>query len=154
MNSVESRPKWLSLVEPEEIANLMQMFGNFHDSCVREIHVATGHYVDQDLRMTVDWRTNVQMLVQRQYRNPCAIELRFDGVTGMHVSPPPRDCESVISDAAFFVQDGTYYWAESGLWRPERSCGCEATWIAARQVYWREASDWLGPRLRYLAISD
>jgi hypothetical protein len=154
MESVEARPDWLSLAEAAELENLMLRFGNFHDGCVREIHIATGHYVDQDLSMTVDWRTNVRMLVQRQYRDPSAIELRFDSVISMHLSPPPPNCESIIIDAAFFVRDGIYYWADNSLWKPERACDGNTTWIAARHVYWRDASDWLGPRPRYLALSD
>ena len=42
--------------------NLMRLFGNFHDGCIRELHVATGDYVHQDLSMTVDWRTTVHVL--------------------------------------------------------------------------------------------
>lgn len=154
MESPEPRRKWLSLVQPAELDDLMHRFGNFHDSCVREIHVATGHYVNQDLRMTVDWRTNVRMLVQRQFRNPSAIELNFDDVISLHLSPPPPNCESIIFNAALFVRDGVYYWAENSLWKPERACDGETTWIAARNAYWRDASDWLGPRLRYLSPGD
>jgi hypothetical protein len=72
----------------------------------------------------------------------------------MHLSPPPPNCESIIIDAAFFVRDGIYYWADNSLWKPERACDGNTTWIAARHVYWRDASDWLGPRPRYLALSD
>lgn len=146
--------KWLSLAEPAELDDLMHRFGNFHDSCLREIHVATGHYVDEDLLMTVDWRTNVRMLVQRQFRNPSVIELKFDGVIAMHLSPPPPNCDSIIFDAAFFVRDGIYYWAESSLWKPDGTRDGKTTWIAARHAYWRDASDWLGPRLRYLSPID
>jgi hypothetical protein len=34
-----------SLAQLEE---LMSLFGDFHDSCVREAHIVTGHYVDSD----------------------------------------------------------------------------------------------------------
>jgi hypothetical protein len=154
MNSSEARPDWLALAEPADIGDLMQRFGNFHDSCVREIHVATGYYVDQDLRMAVDWRTNVRMLVQRQFRNPSAIELRFDSVIAMHVSPPPTNCDSVNFDTAFFFQDGIVYWAENSGWKPGQPSDNETTWVAARQVFWRAASGWLGPSLRYLSTGD
>ena len=153
MNSFEARPEWLELAEAADIADLMQRFGNFHDSCVREIHVATSHYVDQDHRMHFDWRNSVQILVQRQFRNPSAIELRFDGVTGLHVSPPKPNCDSIIFDAAFFLREGVFYWAESSLLEPDDSSVGETMWVAARRVFWRDASDWLGPRLRYLAPS-
>jgi hypothetical protein len=141
------------LAEPADIDDLMQRFGNFHDGCIREIHVAKGQYVDQDFRMAFDWQTSARMLV-RQFRNPSAIELRFDGVVGMYVLPPQPNYDSIIFDAAFLVRDGIYYWAESSLWKPEEARDSHTTWIAARQVHWRDASDWLGPRLRYLVPND
>lgn len=127
----------------------MQRFGSFHDACIREIHVATGHYVEENLSMRVDWRTTVLMLFQRQFRDPSAIELRFEEVVGLHVSPPPPNYDAIIFHAAFFVRDEVYYWAEDGDWQPERTDHRGTTWVSARKVYWREASDWLGPRLRY-----
>ena len=99
--------------------------------------------------MQVDWRTTVHMLVQRQFRDPSAIELRFEEVVGLHVFPPPENCEAIIFHAAFFVRDGVWYWAERGDWTPESSGHGENTWVGARKVYWRDASNWLGPRLRY-----
>ena len=70
----------------------MGLFGNFHDSCVREVHVVTGHFVEEDLTMRVDWRTTIHMLIQRQFRNPCAIELRFEEVVGLRMVPPQPEC--------------------------------------------------------------
>jgi hypothetical protein len=69
---------WQELGAPNQIAALMDTFGDFHDACVREMHVVTGHYVAQNLSMSVDWRTTVHMLIQRQFPNPSAIELRFE----------------------------------------------------------------------------
>ena len=42
-------------------------------------------YVDESLAMTVPGGldTNVKILFQRQYENPSAIEILFEGVTGM-----------------------------------------------------------------------
>ena len=42
--------------------------------------------------MRVDWRTTIHMLIQRQFRNPCAIELRFEEVVGLRMVPPQPDC--------------------------------------------------------------
>ena len=130
----------------------MSFFGNFHDSCVREIHAVTGHYVDDSLSMTVDWRTTVHMLIQRQYRRFSAIELRFEEVIALRLSAPPPDCENIINDAAFFIRDGIIYWADDGTWTPESSG--EHTWVAAGKVYWRDASEWMGASLRYRTNAD
>ena len=148
MDSTPERPQWQCLASSIDLQELMGLFGNFHDSCVREVHVVTGHFVEEDLTMRVDWRTTIHMLIQRQFRNPCAIELRFEEVVGLRMVPPQPDCEAIIFHAAFFVRDGVYYWAEDGNWTPE-STDDGTTWVAARRVYWRHASEWIGPRLRY-----
>jgi len=128
----------------------MRLFGNLHDACLCEIHLVTGHYVDTDLSMTVDWKTTVHMLIHRQYTKPSAIELRFEEVIELRLHSPAPNCEAIILDAAFFLRDGIYYWADNGDWTPE-SDRSEPTWVAARKVYWRDASEWIGPGLRYRA---
>ena len=139
---------WQELQTASDLENLMWMFGNFHDGCVREIHVATGHHVDQNLSMTVDWRTTVHMLIQRQFVNPSAIELRFEEVVGLSVSPPSPNSGAVIFDAALLLRDGMFYWADDGRWTPDGDRD-DTTWVAARKLYWRDASEWMGPELRY-----
>lgn len=130
----------------------MSLFGNFHDACVREIHAVTGHYVDDTLSMTVDWRNTVHMLIQRQYRVFSAIELRFEEVVALRLSAPAPDWENSIKDAAFFIRDDIFYWADYGTWTPESSS--ESTWVAARKVYWRDASEWMGASLHYRTNAD
>ncbi|MBZ5724336.1 MAG: hypothetical protein LAP87_05005 [Acidobacteriia bacterium] len=145
----DSSRAWQALSAPHQIDALMDLFGHFHDACVRKIHVATGHYVVQDLSMSVDWRTSVHLLVQRQFPNPSAVELRFEEVVGLKVSPPPPDCESIVLRVAFFLRDRVFYWAENSDWSPESTVRDEITWVAARRAWWRDASEWMGPDLRY-----
>ena len=140
---------WQELSTPEQIQRLMDLFGNFHDGCVREIHVATGHSVAANLSMAVDWRTTVHMLVQRQHVNPSAVELRFTEVVGLRVSPPPPNYDAIIFGAACFLREGILYWAENAGWSPESVERDEWTWIAARRAWWRDASEWMGADLQY-----
>ncbi len=140
---------WHELTNERDIAELMDLVGHFHDGCVREIHVATGHFVGENLSMSVDWQTTVHMIVQRQFREFSAVELRFEEVTGLNVSPPPPNCESIIFGAAFLLLNGIFYWAESAEWSPGAPDSLEFTWIAARRAWWRNASEWMGPTLRY-----
>src|SRR5471030_561709 len=106
MNTADVSRSWQDLRTQTEIEKLMSLFGHFHDACVREIHVVTGHYVDQELSMHVDWRTTVHMLIQRQFVDPSAIELRFEEVVGLRICPPSPDFEAIIFGAAFFLRDG------------------------------------------------
>ncbi len=152
MNTADAPLGWQALQTQTQLEELMSLFGNFHDSCVREMHAVTGHYVDESLYMTVEWRTTVHVLIQRQYRRLSAIHLRIEEVVGLRLSAPPPDYENIILGAAFFVQNGVFYWADNAAWTPESSG--ETTWVAARKVYWRDASDWIGAGLRYRTVAD
>ncbi len=127
----------------------MQRLGNFHDGCVRELHWVTSHYVSADLRMHFDGSAALRMVVQRQFSNPSAIELCFAELVGLKVSPPSPNCDAIIFGAAFFLRDGVLYWAEDSAWKPESPDRHDCTWIAARRAWWRDASEWMGPDLRY-----
>jgi hypothetical protein len=140
---------WQSLSTSDQLSDLLALFGNFHDACIRELHVVTGHYVDEALSMHVDWRTTIRMLIQRQFAAPSAIELRFEEVVEMRICPPPPDFVAIIFGAAFFLENGIFYWSDNSAWRPLAPGDGESTWVAARKLFWRDASDWLGPRLRY-----
>ena len=68
MEKIPPEHKWYEVSKDSDIDELMGLFGHFHDGCVREVHVAAGHFVGEDLSMTVDWHTTVHLLVQRQIR--------------------------------------------------------------------------------------
>jgi hypothetical protein len=107
----------------------MRTFGDFHDGCLREAHIWTESFVDTEMRMSVasDLETRVRLLIQRQWRDPSAIELLFEEVTALHLRPSPQD----------------YDWS---LDSPKRD---EVTWIAAKKLSWRDVSAWMGPNLHY-----
>ncbi len=140
---------WIELADNTEIHALMETFGGFHDACIREIHLVTGHFVAPNLSMNVDWRATVRMIVQRQYVKPSAIELRFDELVGLKFAAPEPDCASVILNATCVIRDGILYWADDGFWTPEAPEARDCTWVAARHAYWRDVGDWLGSELRY-----
>jgi len=128
----------------------MRLFGGFHDACIREVHVETGHYVPEDLRMTVDWQSTVHVLVQRQSCQFSAIEMRFEELLSLGLHAPPEGHENIIYDASIFILDSVFYWVPNadGTSQPPTDGTC----VAARQLYWRDASDWLGPELRYRPV--
>ncbi len=43
------------------------------------------------------------------------------------------------------------YWADSSEWSHAAKNRDNSTWIAAKRMSWRDASDWMGPALRYAA---
>ena len=142
---------WKSLTSEADLEQLLKTFGAFHDGCIREAHVWTEHFVDSDLNMscTGDLDTRIRLLIQRQFKAPSAIELFFEQVVTFHLQPSADNYDSIIFDAALLCRDGTFYWAENAGWSPESPTRDDASWIAAKKLSWRDASEWMGPDLRY-----
>ncbi|MFF2589135.1 hypothetical protein ACFVSS_14775 [Peribacillus butanolivorans] len=142
---------WIELKEESDIKDLLERLGYFHDGCLREMHMWTGTYVNEDFSMTVpgELDTNVKMLFQRQYSNPSAIELLFESVTGIHIIPTPENYDSIIRDAIILKSDDNFYWADDYNFQPEKGIENGVSWIAAKKLKGREANDWMGKQNRY-----
>lgn len=107
-DSLKPETNWRELKTENEIRELMDLFAQFHDGCIREIHIATGHFVEEDLSMTCHWPTTLTMLVQRQRREPSALELKFEEVVELRMSPPSPNYDAIIWNALFVLQDGIF----------------------------------------------
>ena len=144
---------WHAIQSPAEASTFEELVGRFHDGCIHELHVITEHFVNESLRMGVglEWDTSARIVVQRQFRPYSAIEMFFGEVRRINIAPSPPDFESIINSATLLQRDGVWYWADTTSWTPERQDRDEATWIAAGQLWWRDASDWLGKVPRYVS---
>ena len=138
MSDARGLGAWNAITDQTGIDELLTLFGNFHDACIREIHVVTGTYVQENLSMTVNSKTTLHMLVQRQSRQLSAIELRAEELVALRLEIPPPDHENIIYSALLFIRDGTIYWIPNGWLDSEPPE--DGTWIAARKLSWREAS--------------
>ncbi len=143
--------KWIPITTDIEAERLLTLFGEFHDSCIREAHIWTGHFVSPDLSMSCDGGldTCVNFLVQRQFRDPSCIELRFEQVTRINVVPTPVNYNSVIHNATLIVHGDGITWAldlpESKL---EEIDSSQDTWVTAKVLKYRVADELLGPLKR------
>lgn len=143
---------WIEIKEQSDIDYLLEYFGYFHDGCLREMYMWTGTYVNSDLSMKVpgELDTNVKVLFQRQYNNPSAMEILFEGVTGIHIIPSPENYDSIIQDAIILKLEDYFYWADDYNWHPKKNKNNRINWIAAKKMKWREANDWMGKQNRYI----
>ena len=142
---------WIRLSSQRESDTFLNTFGGFHDGCFREAHMWTGEYVYRDLSMKVPGRlnTNVRMLFQRQWNNPSAIEMLFEQGVTFHVYPTRENEDPAIYCATLILEGELFYWASHESWAPTNDDRDKATWIAAKRIWWRDASDWMGENLRY-----
>ena len=141
---------WNIIKDQDDVDSLMALFGGFHDGCLREAHLWTGHWVSNDLAMTCpDSLDNcIRILVQRQFKDPSAIELLFEEVTRFNLVPTPENYESIISGATLSVQGSTAYWSPTEGWWLDSPSRDEVTWVSAKRLRWRRV-EWLGEELHY-----
>ena len=146
---------WHEIERQEDADALMEIFGGFHDACVREAHLWTDHWVSSELSMSCsgDLDNRIRLLVQRQFKNPSAIELLFEEVTRFNLLPTPPNHDSIIFDATLLVRDDAVFWSPEGEWSPDLPERDESTWVAAKRLRWREVNG-LGEKLRYGPVED
>jgi hypothetical protein len=126
---------WMPLGTQADLDKLLELFGGFHDGCIREAHVWTETYVHPNLSMTCPGHLDnrVRLFVQRQFEAPSAIELLFEQVTTFHLLPSPDNYDSIIFGATMVHENDLSYWADSEGWSPAAPDRDKSTWIAAKK---------------------
>lgn len=142
--------EWKEIKTQADANALMDDFGDFHDSCIREAHLWTGHSVSRELYMSCPAHldNNIRFLIQRQSKDLSAIELLFEYVTRFNLVPSPENYDSVIRAATLIIQGGSVFWSTEGDWGPDKPNRDDFTWLSAKKLCWRGV-DWLGKELRY-----
>jgi hypothetical protein len=133
---------WKELATEREISEFLHLFGSFHDGCIKEAHSWGGHYVDHDLSMAVESWINFRVLFQRQWNDPSAVELVFEGLTELRWKPSPPGYDDILYEAWIYRSNDLIVWADA----PPHDAADNL--ISARRVWWRDASEWMGPDLR------
>ena len=141
---------WKEITTQADADALMELFGGFHDACLREAHLWTDHWVSTDLSMSCPGKLDnrIRFLIQRQFKAPSAIELLFEEVTRFNLVPSPENYDSIIFAASLLVHNGVIFWSPEGNWKPDGPRRDESTWVSAKQLRWREVP-WLGQKLHY-----
>lgn len=133
---------WRELASDAEIDEFVECFGNFHDGCIKEAFVWTGHCVAPDLSMTVEPWVNFRVLFQRQAKLPSAVEMVFHGLGELRWLPPPPNFDHIIFEAWLYWSGEQLVWANAPPGeKPDLL-------ISARRLWCRDASDWMGSELR------
>lgn len=147
---------WNKLNDQLDIENFMELFGGFHDSCLKELYMWTGTSVNEkfSMSMSIELDTCVRVLFQRQVPEPSAIELLFKGVSQFHVVPRAEGGASGIFGAKLMFKEGLFYWAEDEEWQLDQPFLHPISWISAKELLWRDVSSWMGADQRYGVLKD
>ena len=125
---------WNPIASEEDIAELMAEFGDFHDSCLRDVYISTGEYVDDRGAMCFDNELEGSLLFQRQFKRNPVLELKFEGIAHFNFRPIDPSGSAVIYDATLLIKDGLCYWADFKGWEIGDN---DAVWISGKKLFWR-----------------
>ena len=127
---------WNEILTSEDISKLMEIFGGFHDSCMKEMKYISGAFVDSDLRMqAMNNKRIAKIIFQRQYKNPSTIEMEFSEVEKLKLPPSDEQYSCEIFDVTCTIENDCIFWYDSS--------GCvvgyehDGMWICAKKARWR-----------------
>src|SRR4029078_2351127 len=89
-----------SVTTLSQLEEFLAKVGKFHDGVVKEVHWINGDHVDEELSMRPYQPAHARVLVQRQFKDPSAVELRFYDLGWMRL-----DARDFVFDSAAKTQD-------------------------------------------------
>lgn len=137
---------WNEIKNENDINVLMNVYGAFHDSCIRDIYISTKEYVDKKLTMNFESNIIISLLFQRQFSPKSVIEVKFENVLQFNFKPL-SSIDNIILDATLVINENVIYWADYADWKIGDN---DAVWISGKRMFWREVSESLGKINRIL----
>ncbi len=129
--------KWNEIKNESDINELLESYGEFHDSCLKDLYISTGDFVDKNMSMNFSGELTASLIFHRQDKTNTVIELKFDDVKQFNFNPDG----SVIYDAKLIKVDGYFYWADFKDWEIGDN---DAIWIKGKNLSWRVRPDLVG----------
>lgn len=142
---------WNEIKAEGDINNLMERFGYFHDSCIKEMRYISGAFVDRDLSMhAINNCRNLRIIFQKQSINPMVIELEFSNLIKLDLEPNDDNYTCEILDVSMFIENGHIYWGDSAWFALKRN-DYQGTWLCSKNARWRVADKYIGKEEVYIA---
>jgi hypothetical protein len=125
---------WTELKDQKDIDKLLESFGFFHDSCLRDIYISTREFIDEKLAMHFDNKLTASLLFQRQFEPDSVLELKFEDIEQLNFRPFEETENPVIYDATLMIKNGLFYWADFAGWEINDN---DSIWISGKKLFWR-----------------
>lgn len=132
---------WTEIKGQADIDNLLDSFGYFHDSCLRDIYITTREFIDEKLAMHFDNKLTASLLFQRQFGPTTVIELKFEDVEQLNFRPFDETTNAVIYDATLMTTNGLFYWADFADWKIGDN---DSIWVSGKKLLWRQRPELIG----------
>lgn len=139
-------------VEKERLLFLEEMH-YFHDSCIKELRYISGAHVNNDLSMyPINDRRLLRVVIQRQFKDCPMIELEFQGLQFLKLSPVEDTYTCEIQDCSMFFKNGCVYWADHKNVAETNIDSVEGTVICASKCRWRPIENNMGSADFYYSL--
>ena len=126
---------WNYIETQADIDALMNQFGGFHDSVIREIHYISGDYKLEDgsMQFAQACQKKIQMIFDSDWSD--SIELVFEAPRVLQLVPPGENYLADLYDASIFIKDCMVYFYDSYMESIPDTY--EGTFIKAMGMRWR-----------------
>ncbi len=147
---------WNDVKNQFDIDDLKQIYGAFHDACIKELRYVSGADVNENLSMGFGESLDRKLFVifNRQYK-PIKIELFFEGMRRMNIAGWQNNYFCDISNCYLALHndlikgrdDSLIVWADNSGFNPkvngERNILSEplTTYIISEKLKWRLIED-------------
>lgn len=153
---------WKELKDSKDVSALLETFGHFHDGCIKELKYISGEYADEHLSMMpLNALRKLSVIFQRQFSNPSAIEIVFEGLRKMHLAPSYGNRDGIISGVSMGVTSGIVYWSDCESFdvfdvsqMNYASEYNEYTWMISEKAKWRNADEYIGNDEVYISKNN
>lgn len=141
---------WNELKTQKDINTLLDLFGYFHDGCLKELKYISGEYVGENLSMwPINSQRKLSVIFQRQSENLSVIEIIFEGIIKLNLEPNDENYDGIIYGAFMSIYDNLIYWADTEDFSFDEPNNC--TWIVANKAKWRVADEYIGDEEAYIS---
>ena len=139
---------WEELSTADDIQNLLDAYGGFHDSCLKEVHYCSGMSVSSDLSMEFSGNAYARLIFQRQNENSAVIEMEFSKLKRINI-PDGMDFFLILGVSIRNIGD-VFYFVGYDDWDPDTDDIAECLWVSSEKIRWRiRENDCLGDREIY-----
>lgn len=140
---------WNDISNEKDLENFLNIYGEFHDCCLKELKYVSGAFVNSDLSMhAINDKRDLYIIFQRQSLENACVELKFSELISLNLCPNDELYTCEILDASFFFEKGNIYWADSNWFKFKRN-SYSGTWLCAKRVKWRILDNSIGEKTIY-----
>lgn len=124
---------WHNIYTNKDIEQMLEMFGGFHDACIRTVSYDSGLYVDDNLYIN-DTQSSIEILFERQSESNKKLCIRFTNVLEFSINKS-RNYIHEIYDISMFIKDECVYWGDSEDFEASYP-SYTGSWLCSQSAMW------------------